>query len=747
VVRLYVGACVDPSGDNYTVGDELLVGTMLDRKVNTPSSFQFKVDNIGNAVGSLYAVDDKIDFHVGIEPLYQWGSLSALSFDGAGDYVDCTNAINPLTAITIIARIKPTVVNDWGQASIITKFGDTKYQWKIGLTNTGNVRFDVYKDQTTTTSAVSSNVATAGVWCHIAATYDGTNAYAYLNAVQSSAANMVGTIQNTDPKIYIGYEPVNGRYFNGVIDEVKIYSSALSAATILADYNGTHSTTNLVAYWDLDEGYGVTATDEAGTSDGAITNATWVNPKIMTGTIMDIDLERNEYGGNSLVIRGEDYLTVLGERLARASFPGAVDVSTILTNLLTEFANGEFTTVNVSASGTTVTNFTAGAETTILALMRRLADLPGASYDFYIDGGNDIVWHERAHASWSTSVTLDENNIRRMTVNRSTREKKTFIKVTGAMTPVEEAINRQSTVTDSVTLETNYYADDFIAQHNNLMAVELYLQKVGTPSADLTGRISIAKYNMPAGDFLDFTIREEDISTAAGWYRISTPMDTQVGTRYFIRLDKAGTNSSNTYKWYGDTPAVLDTERKAKQSTDGVYWTEADYDFSVKVYYGEYAEVTALNAATPRRDGVVALPSNSGIDDDTAQELADRILANYLQTAWKATVRFDCPSTEVKPSYLITLDESGDGLDSKTYRVERIRMEFGANRACDYLDADISATLPYTYLSEEDSKLRESLLQAGTAALESGATSEITTAKVGFAKADYSYTAIYPDEE
>jgi hypothetical protein len=334
-----------------------------------------------------------------------------------------------------------------------------------------------------------------------------------------------------------------------------------------------------------------------------------------------------------------------------------------------------------------------------------------------------------------------------MTVNRSTREKKTFIKVTGAMTPTEEAINRQSTVTDSVTLETNYYADDFIAQHNNLMAVELYLQKVGTPGADLTGRISIAKYNMPAGDFLDFTIREEDISTTAGWYRISTPMGTQVGTRYFIRLDKAGTNSSNTYKWYGDTPAVLDTERKAKQSTDGVYWTEADYDFAVKLYYGEYAEVTALNAATPRRDGVVALPSNSGIDDDTAQELADRILANYLQTAWKATVRFDCPTTEVKPSYLITLDESGDGLDSKTYRVERVRMEFGANRACDYLDADISATLPYTYLSEEDSKLRESLLQAGTAALESGESSEITTAKINFAKVTRSYVAIYPDEE
>ena len=469
-------------------------------------------------------------------------------------------------------------------------------------------------------------------------------------------------------------------------------------------------------------------------------------PKIMTGIILDIDLERNQYERNVLTIQGEDYLTILGERLARATFPGAVDVSTILINLLTEFANGEYTTTNVSASGVTITNFTVGAETTLLALMRRLADLPGTSYDFYLDGSNDLVWHPRADASWDSGVTLDETNIRKMMINRSTRDKKTFIKVTGAQTPVEEAINRQSTVTDSVTLETNYYADDFIAQHDNLMAIDLYIQKVGTPGADLTGRIAISKYDMPAGDFLDFTLREEDISATAGWYRITTPMNTQVGSRYFIRLDKVGANSSNTYQWYGDTPAVLDTERKAKQSTDNIYWTEYDGDLAMRVYYGEYAEVTALDAGTPRRDGVVPLPSNSGIDTTQAQTLADQMLYNYLQTAFKATVRCDCPSAELKPSYLITLNEANDGLASKTYRVERVRMEFGANRRCDYYDVDISATLPYTYLGEDYSKLKEALLSAGTKTLESGASGEITTAKISFAKVDRSYVAVYPDE-
>ena len=74
-------------------------------------------------------------------------------------------------------------------------------------------------------------------------------------------------------------------------------------------------------------------------------------------------------------------------------------------------------------------------------------------------------------------------------------------------------------------------------------------------------------------------------------------------------------------------------------------------------------------------------------------------------------------------------------------------MEFGVNRACDYYDIDISATLPYTYLGEEDSILREALLAGGTYALQSGASGEITTAKIGFAKISRSYVSIFPDEE
>lgn len=751
MVSVYCGICVDPGGDNYTVGSELMAGVRLDRKVNAPSSFQFKVSNKDNAVGSTFTVDDKVDFHVGVEPLFMWGSLSALSFatdDDVSVSHDASLDFGAATDFTVCFRFKIPAFGS-GTYELISKSDGGSPDWRTYMGADGSLSLEI-DDGVADATITSASGYDDDVWhtAIVAADRDGNGQWYVDGSASGNAVDIsgVGDIDDGQP-LYIGSLNNTDNFLTGKLDETCVYSEVISTADRTAYESGSPDTTNLEAYWDFDEGYGTSATDEStNTNTGTISGASWVNPKIMTGTIMDIDLERMDVNRNELIIQGEDYLTVLGERLGRATFPGVNDVSTILINLLTEFASGEYTTVNVNATGTTVTNFTSGAETTLLALMRRLADLPGSSQDFYLDGGNDLVWHPRANASWSSGVTLNEDNIRRMVVKRSTRDKKTFIKVTGAQTPVEEAVNRQSTVTDSVTLDTNYYADDFIAQHNNLMAIDLYLQKVGTPGEDLTGRIAIAKYDMPSGDFLQFTLREDDISTDAGWYRITTPMNTQVSSRYFIRLDTAGSNSSNTYKWYGDTPAVLDTERKAKQSTDGIYWTAADYDFAMKVYYGEYAELTSLDAATPRRDGVVALPNNSGIDDVQGQDLADHILANYLQTAWKATVRFDCPSTELKPSYLITLDEADDGLDSKTYRIETIRMEFGATRKCDYYDIDISATLPYTYLGEEDSKLRESLLSGNTGTLESGTSGEITTAKCGFAKIGRSYCGVYPDE-
>jgi hypothetical protein len=131
--------------------------------------------------------------------------------------------------MTVAAWIKPTVVNDWKQASVVTKFEADKYQWKIGLTVTDNLRFDVFESQTGTVYPVGGSI-TAGIFSHIVGTFNGQAVKIYLNGVYLTELSFGAstTIQNVVTSLQIGYEPANGRYFDGIIDEVRIYNRALN---------------------------------------------------------------------------------------------------------------------------------------------------------------------------------------------------------------------------------------------------------------------------------------------------------------------------------------------------------------------------------------------------------------------------------------------------------------------------------------------------------------------------------------
>ena len=89
-----------------------------------------------------------------------------------------------------------------------------------------------------------------------------------------------------------------------------------------------------------------------------------------------------------------------------------------------------------------------------------------------------------------------------------------------------------------MTLNANHYADDFIAEHNSLMRVKLYIQKVGSPGVDFTGRVALSKHGDPTGDYEDFRIREEEVSTSAGWHTLPIDVDTVIGARYFIKVPR-----------------------------------------------------------------------------------------------------------------------------------------------------------------------------------------------------------------
>jgi hypothetical protein len=111
-----------------------------------------------------------------------------------------------------------------------------------------------------------------------------------VNGVSQILSGSPSTIQaNTDP-LRIGVDYLaDGRYFNGKIDEVRLWSVVRTEQEIRENMHKTlnGSESGLVAYWQFNEGSGTAANDNAaGNHNGTLTNmdaAAWVTSTVPIG--------------------------------------------------------------------------------------------------------------------------------------------------------------------------------------------------------------------------------------------------------------------------------------------------------------------------------------------------------------------------------------------------------------------------------------------------------------------------------
>lgn len=137
----------------------------------------------------------------------------------------------------------------------------------------------------------AANAVSPGTWYHLAAVFDGTQTgdanrlKLYLNGVQQtlsfSATPIPATTSSTNTAPFMAGGEPSCCYLNGTIDEVRVWNTALSAATI-NDWKdkllgSCHpNIANLVVYWPLNNGAS-SATAELGTAyTGTITNGSYV---------------------------------------------------------------------------------------------------------------------------------------------------------------------------------------------------------------------------------------------------------------------------------------------------------------------------------------------------------------------------------------------------------------------------------------------------------------------------------------
>jgi hypothetical protein len=196
----------------------------------------------------------------------------ALKFNGVNNYVSSdfvTNSVN----FTYSAWIK---LNNLDKEQHIVELSSTQFY----LNADNKIHFGI--------GASSDTVLQKGVWYFATVTRTSSGSQIYINGVSDGSVGAAGPGPSEDPT-YIGrYYALSNYFFDGIIDDVRIYNRALSADEIRKLYKSGQATlkqgpTNggLVGHWKFDEGSGTSAGDSSGNSNtGTITGATWTNGKL-----------------------------------------------------------------------------------------------------------------------------------------------------------------------------------------------------------------------------------------------------------------------------------------------------------------------------------------------------------------------------------------------------------------------------------------------------------------------------------
>ena len=213
----------------------------------------------------------------------------------AGVAVTDRTALNPAGAVTVSAWVDPSSwpTSVW-QGSIIAKdswsSGEAGYVLRGGAG--GQISFVLALDGHFTEVKTTATVPASG-WHHVAGVYDGQQVQIFIDGAVQAAQPATGTIApSTGTPVIVGNCPSDPtRRFSGSIDEARIYTRALSATEINAQYQATTPTlgaddSSLVFRLSFDEGHGTKTTESVTARAVTIDGATWGSGRTGFGTAL-----------------------------------------------------------------------------------------------------------------------------------------------------------------------------------------------------------------------------------------------------------------------------------------------------------------------------------------------------------------------------------------------------------------------------------------------------------------------------
>ncbi len=158
------------------------------------------------------------------------------AFDGVDDYVEIPHdaLLNGSDALTYVAFIRPDSWTGIDQIMAKSVHGGGSGRAQMGVFSEAGV-FKVRAETNAGRKEITAPLPTpAGNWVHVAAVFNGNSLNLYLDGtlVVSSSFTATTLVQTTDPLNISKRVGTNQYYFDGLIDDVRVYTQALTAQQV-----------------------------------------------------------------------------------------------------------------------------------------------------------------------------------------------------------------------------------------------------------------------------------------------------------------------------------------------------------------------------------------------------------------------------------------------------------------------------------------------------------------------------------
>lgn len=223
----------NPINQNHPLNKGLLAWWLVVPQWNGGTVWR---DLTGHSNGTLTSMAPSSDW---VTPSDRRGGWGALDFEGTNDHVDTNHIFNEVSdadKLTISTWINnPLTSND----SIFGGRGTGNAG--LNFVSSGGVGGDPLRltisggfDQNSDASGMTANT-----WHHIAVTYDQVNVIFYIDGKQLSSHAQTAVISESDETMHIAsFNNLGtpGTFFNGILDDIRVYTRALSGAEV-AEYH------------------------------------------------------------------------------------------------------------------------------------------------------------------------------------------------------------------------------------------------------------------------------------------------------------------------------------------------------------------------------------------------------------------------------------------------------------------------------------------------------------------------------